>query len=268
MAHEYDKVFKENLENFFLPLFTQLLGLDISLEKAENIILDLQETIERSPDFLKLIETGAGKFILHLEIQSVNDVRMLGRMMLYTGLLYEKHKLPIRPLVLYVGKEAMNMLNRYEAFGNHFEYELIDIRNFSYQQFLASDLPEMVVLAILANFERREPTEVIAEIVAKLSQFIAQDARYKKHIRQLEIISRLRDLEPEILKLTKAMPLLIDYTEDRLYKQGKTDAITELQEENIKRMLLSGELTPKKIAKFLDVPLEIVKEIQERLKQK
>lgn len=263
MAHEYDKVFKENLENFFLPLFTHLLGLDISLEKAENILLDLQETIERSPDFLKLIDTEAGKYILHLEIQSVNDTRMLGRMMMYTGLLYEKYKLPTRPLVLYVGKEAMHMVNHYEAFGNHFEYELIDIRNFSYQQFLDSDLPEMVVLAVLADFGQREPTEVIAEIVGKLSQFIAQDGRYKKYIRQLEIISRLRNLEPEILKLTKTMPLLIDYTEDRLYKQGVHDK----EDTVIEKLLRKGKMSVQDIADACDTTVEKVKEIQKNLKK-
>ncbi len=267
MAHEYDKIFKENLENAFLPLFAKLLGLDVSLEEAENITLDLQETIERSPDFLKLIMYEGGKYILHLEIQSVNDTRMLGRMMLYTGLLYEKHKLPIRRVVLYVGKEPMNMVSRYEAFGDVFAYTLIDIRNFSYRDFVASDLPEMVVLAILADFEKREATEIIAEIVGKLSQFVAQDGRYKKYIRQLEIISRLRNLEPEILKLTKTMPLLIDITQDRLYKQGKIDAITEVQTEAIEKLLKQKKLSLQEIADVFSVSVDDVKDIQANLKK-
>jgi hypothetical protein len=48
----YDKILKENLEDIFLPFFQKITGIP-ELSQAEDIVLDLQKTIERKPDFLK-----------------------------------------------------------------------------------------------------------------------------------------------------------------------------------------------------------------------
>lgn len=51
MANEYDKVFKENIEEIILPLAEKLFG--IHPETLEEIPDDLQITIERKPDFFE-----------------------------------------------------------------------------------------------------------------------------------------------------------------------------------------------------------------------
>jgi hypothetical protein len=55
------------------------------------------------------------------------------------------------------------------------------------------------------------------------------------------------------------MPVIIDYTTDRLYLQG--------QKEAIKRLLLAGDISAQRIAQILEIPLEMVKEIEASLKK-
>jgi hypothetical protein len=59
------------------------------------------------------------------------------------------------------------------------------------------------------------------------------------------------------------MPVIIDYTTDRLYLQGQKEA----KKEAIKRLLLSGKANAQEIATIMDVPLEMVKEIEASLKK-
>jgi len=53
MANEYDVIFKENLEAFFLPLFAQITQTDFA--QTEDINVELQATLERKADFLKKV---------------------------------------------------------------------------------------------------------------------------------------------------------------------------------------------------------------------
>ncbi len=51
----------------------------------------LQTTIEKEPDFIRIIKTDAEKFILHLEFQTQDEEGMIYRMQEYYGLLCRKH---------------------------------------------------------------------------------------------------------------------------------------------------------------------------------
>ncbi len=53
MYNKYDKIFKENLEEIFLPLAKRLLG--IESDRLIEIPDDLQVTKELFPDFLKKV---------------------------------------------------------------------------------------------------------------------------------------------------------------------------------------------------------------------
>jgi hypothetical protein len=198
MANEYDLIFKENLEAFFLPLFAEITQTDLS--KTEELNLELQATLERKADFLKKVLTDK-PYILHLEIQSKNDARMLSRMVFYHALLREKYKytLPVKQYVLYIGKEKMSMRQRDDDFPNTFQYHLIDVRDFSYQAFLQSDVPEMVVLSILADFQSQSPDIILQDILTRLTQLLPEDGRLYNYMatRSVIEIARLNPPNPK-----------------------------------------------------------------------
>lgn len=83
----------------------------------------------------------------------------------------------------------------------------------------------------------------------------------------METPTKLRNISLETLNPFDTMPVIIDYSTDRLYLQGSQDAMQKTRKEDIKKLLLSKKLTIQEIAQILDVPLEMVKEIETNLKK-
>lgn len=78
-------------------------------------------------------------------------------------------------------------------------------------------------------------------------------------MRHLEQLAKLRDISLEHLSPFDTMPIVIDYSTDRFYLLAKKEVI--------KKLLLLGELTVQKIANVVEVPLELVQEIEATLKK-
>ena len=65
-SSEYDRIFKENMEQALPGIIERLLLLQIV--QSEELPDDLQQTKERKPDVLKKVTDAAGKtFVLHIE---------------------------------------------------------------------------------------------------------------------------------------------------------------------------------------------------------
>ena len=85
----------------------------LMLLKPKNWNLKLNQTQEREVDSVYEITDKSGKrSILHLEFQNTNDDEMPYRMASYHALLLQKYKMPIRQVLVYVGKAKYNMQNR------------------------------------------------------------------------------------------------------------------------------------------------------------
>lgn len=110
MGQDYDKIIKENIESIILPLARKVLGIP-DPEGLVEIPDDVQYTIERKPDFLKLVTNaaGVGQHILHLEFQTRDEPDMLSRMLFYAAQLYGKYKLPVKQYVFFVGGRSARM---------------------------------------------------------------------------------------------------------------------------------------------------------------
>jgi hypothetical protein len=120
-------------------------------------------------------------------------------------------------------------------------------------------VPEVVILSILADLQQEPAEKMIAHILARLKELLPEDGRLYQYIRQLEQLSKLRNISLNHLNPSDTMPVIIDYTTDRLYMQA--------QKEAIKKWLLSGKATAQEIATIMDVPLDMVKEIEASLKK-
>jgi hypothetical protein len=98
MGQPYDNVFKENLETV-APTLLELLKIEYT--SIEDLPGDLQVTLERRPDFTKLIKNGEKEeFVWHLEIQTTNEPDMVFRMHQYCGILSGKYKKDARQYVI------------------------------------------------------------------------------------------------------------------------------------------------------------------------
>ena len=191
---DFDKILKENIEAVFLPMAEEILG--ISIKETFEIKDNIQSTIGREADYLKMvIDKNGKKWIFHLEFQTTNDPKMLYRMAEYRAILQRKYQIPIRQIVIYLGLKKPTMRTQLSKEEQITGFELHDIRNFSTQSMLDSETPEGIILSILTDYEKSDAGKVIDQIIYKLQQSSKSENELRKSIKQLLVLSRLRKLE-------------------------------------------------------------------------
>lgn len=262
-SNKYDKIIKENLEAIFLPFLEQLLK--IRIISAERLPEKLQTTLERETDFiLKVLTEKKREVILHVEFETKAQRVMVYRVSEYHGILLKKYRLPVYHVVVYLGERRPNMptqLKQEEVFTG---FELIDIGRLDFGQLLSSQIPEVVVLAILADFNKEPPERAIRSIIERLQQVAKGELSLQKYIRQLNVLSGLRKLHELTIKTIEAMPITYDIRTDFLYKKGREEGREEgreLKERIIVTRIWEKGLPPEEIAELADMPLERVKAI-------
>jgi hypothetical protein len=164
MAQHYDKIIKENLEKVVLQLIRKTTG--IEPQTGEILYPELNYTIEREADFIEKVTTKDNQLLsFHIEFQTTNEKAMADRMFVYAGLIYQIYRLPVRQIVFYIGKEPMKMNNTLKMPSYEYNYELIDLQQISYKQFIDSHIPEEVLLSLLCGFGEVKEEVVVEEIL-------------------------------------------------------------------------------------------------------
>ena len=249
--------------SLLLPLGKKLLGLDI--EKMQNLPANLNKTLERQPDFLKLVtDTQGNKYILHLEFQTVNDPHMASRILTYFALLYEKHRWEIRQYVVYLGSRKMNMQDRLEIGMTSHAFRIINLQEVSAESLLdGAQQPEEAVLSVLASFNRHEARKVLNRILLKLQELSGNERLLKKYIKQLEILSQLRNLQEETIKQSEAMAITYDIKKDVRYRQGKEEGKVEGEKKQLEiaRNMKKAGMSVKQIAEFTGLSIAQIQKL-------
>ena len=266
-SNSYDKVIKENLEALLLPLARELLG--IQIKKSEKVPGKLQRTLEREPDFIRIVEDSLGeRFILHIEFQSSNEKHMIYRMKEYEAILSRKFRIPIRQFVVYIGGTPSKMkdkLGEKEVFRG---FKLLNISSITSERLLIKDIPEAILLAVLGDFGKKSYASIFSRIYEKIKNLSRDETQLRKYLAQLEILSRLRNLEKQTAKLIQEMPITYDITTDYLYNQGKKEGKIEIIRNLLQsQAFLTGVLHYEDIASSCEVSVEQVKEIHQALQE-
>ncbi len=277
MAKEYDKIFKENFESLIENLVRKVLG--INAHKLEEIPDYNHYTIERQPDFLKKILTGKNEkdYILQIEVQVDDSKQMIKRLFLYYGLLYNEYDLPVRQYVLYVGsKKKATMTRKLFHQDVTFSFHIINMQEVSYRKFIKSDTPEDVILAILGDFEGISPDEIIENILLRLRKLAKDELEIGKYVTQLEVLSKLRNLQKLTVKKIDNMGLIYDLQTDLRFLQGEATGVKKGEvigiKKNQKVVILElikefPSLSAEKIAKMVHASKEFVLQVLEEYKR-
>jgi predicted transposase YdaD len=225
----YDRIMRENLRQVFMPLIAEKLQLTIT---TTSPLPDKQvSTILRETDSFILVETDSEtrpKIILHLEFESGHDPNIIYRISEYHGVGLRKYMLPIEHFVIYLGEQQPTMqteLKKEEVFS---KFTLIDANKFSAQQLLESDVPEVIILAILAGYKKENASIIIRAILRRLVEVCKTESDMKKFYHQLTLLSNLRKLQPLTKKIIENMPMTFDIKEDYIYQLGREDAEKDL----------------------------------------
>jgi hypothetical protein len=244
MPKDYDKIIKENFDEVFPALLKILLGIDLPpLRNVRSVKDKVQVTPEVELDNLKMAQRPDTKlpFLLHFEIQAT-DEDMRSRQLLYYGMVYHRYKLPVEQYVIYIGrKKAKKILNnRLELPNMTLEFPVLDLRSVKKSLFLQSGTPEGVVLAILSDFGKSKPIEVVREILHELHALTGNKKIIKKYHKQLLVLSRLRDLGTITLNEILKMPFHYDIKSDVLYNEGLHVGLEQGLEQGLEKGLEQG----------------------------
>lgn len=241
MGQDYDKIIKENIESIILPLAKKVLNMP-EPEGLLEIPDDLQYTIERKPDFLKIVTntSGDGLFILQLEFQTRDEPDMLSRMLFYAAQLYGKYQLPVQQYVFYIGNRPARMRRELNQEDLSFRFHVRNIIDVSYLDFLETDKPEEMVLAILGNLGNDSVMQAISRILNAIKAVVTSQLALGRFFRQVEILSKLRNIQYEVVKQIEAMAIVYDLETDIRYLQGKQKGAEEATASALIRGLQEG----------------------------
>lgn len=243
----YDRIFKENAESLFIPLIEARLGTRI--KDFRPLKEKLHITIEREMDFFYEVNTEEGKRIyLHIEFQTQDDEEMIYRMSEYHGIVLRKYREELRHFTIFLGTSQPGMrtdLREQEQFRG---FELINIHALNTSELLGSQVPEVILLAILSHYEPEQAEVVLRLILSRLKAVCKRRSALKKYLTQLLVLSRLRKLEPLTTKMIEEMPITYDITQDELYLRGMEKGISQGISQGISKGIDQGiDLTQERV---------------------
>jgi predicted transposase YdaD len=228
---EYDVALKLLLRGSARLTMRELTGmvvdkwLDVELPKVQNTRVDL------------LGET-AGSRLIHLELQSGNDVTMPLRMAEYClGIFRLYGKFP-HQVLLYVGEAPLRMESELQGPGIRFHYRAIDIRELDGERLLESDGIGDNVIAILARL--RDHKDAVRRIIEKIVGLGAVER--ETALGQLFILAGLRQLETIVEQEARKMPILIDIMENKVLGREFKKGLEKGRQEGLQEGLEEGEL--------------------------
>lgn len=262
--HSFDKILKENMGQIFLPLAEKQLGIQIL--KSEELKDKLQTTLEREGDFLRKITTKTNEtFILHLEFQVKDELEMVYRMQEYHAILQKKYKLPVKQFVYYLGEKKSQMRTQLMQEEMYTGFTLRSLHSVNYLELLESEIPEEIMLAMLADFGKEKAETIIQKILHRFMQLKTASILLEKYLRQMLILARLRtNLDETLEKQLTTMAFTIDIEKDRLYLKGIEKGEYQKAIKTAEKCLSEG-ITIEMTAKITDLSLEEVKKIGEQL---
>jgi len=187
---------------------------------------------------------------------------MLARMQEYNAKIYKKYRLPIRPIVINLSQKTFTARTKLKDEEVFYGYDTIELFSLSTDELLSSQVPEVVILAILSNYPKERLEIVLRAIVTKLKQLALSEKDMNRYVNQLFYLSRLRKFEQETKEKLEEMLIEIDVKQDYYYKEGKKEGVDEGKAIGAKVMSLHFKgNSAASIAKKLSIELEEVKTI-------
>ena len=132
---------------------------------------------------------------------------------------------------------------------------MINISDIDHNYFLYSNRPEDVIIAILCDFKEKSGERILETILIRLKLLSVDDLALGKYLKQLEILSNLRNLQELTIKKLSNMSFIYDLETDIRYKQG-FEIGTKLEREKAQLEREKAQLERERLEKQIQVTLE------------
>ena len=116
----------------------------------------------------------------------------------------------VRQFVIYLGTNRPKMRTTLRKEEQITGYALKNIHDLPVDKVLDSEIPEEVILSILADYPKANTAAVVQRIIGNLQKLATDEATLNRYIQQLVILSRLRKLDKETEKQVRDMPITYD----------------------------------------------------------
>ena len=264
-----DLISKQLLKRLLVDFGTRLFKLDIV--EAELLSSEQPRIEGKRADLVARVKNGQGEsYILHVEIQNDNRSDVPLRMMrYYTDLALEHAGEKVMQHLLYIGKASLTMPDHVRGHDWLYRYNVLDMRSQDSADFLKSNNPDALVLAILCDPKGSEPSALVAQIIEKLRRLHGDKLdSLRDSLKMLDILASNRDLQ-NVVKENAEMyidveklgiyQLVKEKGEARGLKQGLERGLERGHREILSRLLT--KLPPEQVADLSGVPLAKVKTI-------
>ena len=228
----------------------------------------MQTTLEREMDFFYEVETiDDKKLLVHIEFQTEDDMEILYRKGEYHGIALNLKKMEIKHIVIYLGVKKPLMPTQLPEEQVYRGFDLIDVHALDHRQLLESQVPDVIILAVLADYPPEKAEGVLRLILRQLKIACKSTSELSKYIKQLVVLSRLRKIEDLTIKITEDMPITYDVETDYLYKKGTEKGTENKNIDVIRKARLAG-LSIDIISNIVSLSPERVREVLDDLKIK
>lgn len=252
------------LKNMFSDLTDDILSyfLGIQHTKTEELNIEFPRVETRESDMVFKCSTNEGNIIAaHIEFQSDNDDKMPYRMLRYAVEIMEKYGLMPYQIVIYIGKNNLNMLDKIDFdFGEenflNYRYKIIDVGEIKFSEITQTNYYKLYALLPLMDKEKRQKEKEVylkecAEAIRNIplaaveKREIAARAKilaelvYKKEIVDrmfAEVIRMLRLEESETYRM------LLQKGKEEGKKEGEKEAKLAVAKELLKRGMNIDEI--------------------------
>lgn len=155
----YDKTIKTIFSDMTEDLVRLMTGMKV--KKKEELNIEFTKVEKRESDMVLKCEMDKEDIAVHIEFQSTNDSKMPYRMLRYCIEILEKHKLPVYQLVLYMGKEKLNMEDSVDYFFDvnnmlNYKYNIVDIGDLKFGSIVGNKAYSLYSLLPIVDRRKRE----------------------------------------------------------------------------------------------------------------
>ena len=170
-------------------------------------------------------------------------------------------------LVVYLGEAPPTMRTQLKPEEVYTGFDLLNVQGLDTNELLSSQMPEVVIIAILSNYPKEEAETILRKIVMNLKNLIKHKRTLKIYINQLMMLSRLRRIEALAIKITEEMPIHYDIETDALYLRGTAKGTEQGKEAKnyifVTNLLLDTDFDDAKIARLADVTLAFIQKVKD-----
>ena len=175
--------------------------------------------------------------------------------------------------LLYIGKAPLTMPSQVLGHDWLYRYSVLDMRSQNSEDFLKSNNPDALVLAILCDFKGLEPDTLVGQIIKKLKLLHGPRLNnLRDSLKMLDVLASNRDLQ-NVVKENAEM--LIDVEKLGIYQlvkekgeakgmeKGRAEGLEQGLEQGHQEIVLRllAKLPPEQVADLSGLPLAKVKAI-------